>query len=656
MPALAQRDGDDQSNALPKDRAGWVKRLTQISEPQGSDWWVLDQFLQLPHEPMRDIAVELWKGPVSDKLKHQLLNRLPYDRSRGYFSEGDYVDKTEPNPYLLDMLHLGAMDKSPEVRQTAFNALFQIAVTDFKDQESYLAWRKSLIGQPVAQLVENNCRALVRDFQQATGTQKEMYLARLNRLIFQTGTFSLSANGLARKGVIAPGLIGVRRRTARDAGLMHALATLLDSEPPVELGQKIIWFLSHFQAEASDLAPMESGLRRLLTRMVAQKKPMDHAGIWLLAQNTQDWAMELLLKVVEKDYPGPSPWVLNQALAETRDARAIPVLIAMLEVSDPFSSDQIQRGLRRLTRAGYLPEQDADWWRDWWLKNKHTFPAEVRARPIPELSLSAGQAEFSLRRRARRYAIEDDPKRSYLLLTPGLVLPRARPAEPRLTSSDTFADIAADVRPGLIVVLSDRCRDFDALKKRWEGILTNELKGKYAIALAIPSEIDPQALWPTRHARPEKAEQPILTEVFTQQIVADVRRRIPVRTDRIFLLGAGEGGLAAYACSLEPQTPFAGFLLFSAVFRSAQLPALTAARHRRYFILHHPYDRARPHFLAVAARQLLQKAGASVQLQSLPAEPAAAGAPPPQPTEAHISGAQLFGALQWLETRPNLKN
>ena len=86
---------------------------------------------------------------------------------------------------------------------------------------------------------------------------------------------------------------------------------------------------------------------------------------------------------------------------------------------------------------------------------------------------------------------------------------------------------------------------------------------------------------------------------------------------RVFLHGAADSGLAAYACSLTETTPFRGFYIHDAPFRSTQLPALTHAKGRRYFLQQSEDDKAQPLWMADVARKMLADRGATVKLASL---------------------------------------
>ena len=80
------------------------------------------------------------------------------------------------------------------------------------------------------------------------------------------------------------------------------------------------------------------------------------------------------------------------------------------------------------------------------------------------------------------------------------------------------------------------------------------------------------------------------------------------------------GGLAAYSCSLQPQTPFRGFSMLAAEFHSAQLPPIDAAKGRRYSLEASKADKTPPYFLTTSAQSLLTKAGATVALIPVPGD------------------------------------
>ncbi len=134
------------------------------------------------------------------------------------------------------------------------------------------------------------------------------------------------------------------------------------------------------------------------------------------------------------------------------------------------------------------------------------------------------------------------------------------------------------------------------------------------------------------------------TESFLNDVVADVSARYPIDPARLILHGVGEGGLAAYGCSLSASTPFRGFYILASPFKTAKLPPLTRAKGRRYLIQQSKDDKIVPYFQAAAAEDLLKKQAALVKLVVTKGEHGYKFAESPW--------EQVAQAIGWLEGKP----
>ena len=69
------------------------------------------------------------------------------------------------------------------------------------------------------------------------------------------------------------------------------------------------------------------------------------------------------------------------------DSKAIPYLIAAMDAdaNDKLTYDIGYHGLDGLTGVPYDSSHDANWWKDWWQKNKSRFPEEVRSLDIEKI-------------------------------------------------------------------------------------------------------------------------------------------------------------------------------------------------------------------------------------------------------------------------------
>jgi predicted esterase len=224
--------------------------------------------------------------------------------------------------------------------------------------------------------------------------------------------------------------------------------------------------------------------------------------------------------------------------------------------------------------------------------------------------------------------INSDPKRSYVLLSPGGrgYYPRrfVRHADgtihlqaPGRSVDPTDKNAPAVSSAGLLVVLPPAGND-EQTSAFWSDVMRSVLKGRYYVAVAVAPQWEgvPSMSWLTENTLKQVKEARFSTEAFTADIVHDVSAQYNIDPQRIFLHGAAESGLAAYACSLSETTPFRGFYIHDAPFRSTQLSSLARARGRRYFLQQSEDDKAEPLWMADVARKMLTDKGATVKLAS----------------------------------------
>ena len=149
----------------------------------------------------------------------------------------------------------------------------------------------------------------------------------------------------------------------------------------------------------------------------------------------------------------------------------------------------------------------------------------------------------------------------------------------------------------------------------WKDIAHNVFKDHYLIALPVAPRwsADQKLTWLTTENKKDEKQAKFTTETLTADIVKDVVATYAPDPARIFLHGTADSGPAVYAASLEPSTPFKGFYLLSAPFKSAGLP-LKLARGRRYLLQNSREDKINPYLMATAAQKILVDNGAAVKL------------------------------------------
>lgn len=556
---------------LPKDRAAMTEQL--IGHAQESYLANLELSKAKPEEAF-EIARDNWKNVNGAAAKQMLL----------------YVFVRSDNPHMLEILDMGASDTNASVAYQAYDMLQNFAYRNFiNDPAAYRTWRDRVKGKPLEDIVIEGCKAFVEQYTRADDVERTSLLNILMRLEFG------ETSALAR----------VRRQAALDAGILTGLEKAL--APPVPINPTVIYIVRNLQ-------PDEAFVKRAVLPLTTKNSPqyIRYAAASILGAVKSAWASDLLFNMLMDDYPSSDSWIFLQALSTATDPHLIPKMIALLEADDSQDTGQILGlALRRLTGNKVDRMHDGGWWHIWWDRNKTEFPEDVQALPFPKVTVrkSLESNGFYIRRRAELHLLGDDPQRAYWLLCPAYISPTTAQAGP---------PVAPPRKPtfGLIVALADGAGNGEDLTDFWQDAIQKSLKDGYFVALPIApkwSARQPTA-WITRQNIAQVKEARFSTEAFLDDIVKDVKERYPIDPSRLFLHGVGEGGLAAYTCSLNDTTQFKGFYILSSPFKTAQLPSLTHAKGRRYLIQQSKEDKRTPYFQAAAADELLRKQAAVVKL------------------------------------------
>ena len=608
LATIAPRAAADQ---IPTDKEGWITTLGKMAF-QATDYTTLQLFVQSDPEMVYAALRDGWPRIQSVTVRQFLIQML-LSGAGARIVNGRIDDSYTPNPHLLDILALGLSDVSAQVKAAASQALGEIAFREIKTQDQLQEWRKAAGNQPVGDLIDAGCRSAVKSLAASEGAEKEKALRFLLTIRFYTGRFTSRVNAASvTRGVSAAGLVARRRRAALSGGLLDVVAQSLKPDNPPLIRQLAVKVLAHLAPDDAALAKIEPDLRTAASDTLGR---VDAFEVYeLLGQVKSRWATDLLIdRIAQGD---PNRTAIAVVLGNSGDARAIPSLIALYDTTSPpdYSSQVVEQSLSQLTHVPYQfsGDHDGDWWRDWWEAHKGQFPSEVRDMPIPTFTGVHRSTGFSPRRHVERRVLDTKPEHQYLLISPGLIFLPSAPAH-----------------PGLVVVLTEH--PYNAANTRnWQDIAGRAWNGRYLVALV---------------ARP--ATPPGVDDVAAPRLVAatvkDAIARASVDSKHVYLYGEAGAGLSVYACSLEKETVFRGFVLDTAPFRPAQLPPLKAARGRRYYLLHLKSDRTTPYFLAAAAESLLKKQGAAVMLTPIEA----GGVYPAVHTAIWISA--MSRAVQWLE-------
>ena len=585
------------NDPLPTDAAGMTEQL--ITRAQTSLRANVELAKTKPNETF-EIVRDHWKDLKSADAKRMLL----------------FTIVRSDNPHMLDILEIGTKDTDPTIQTLAFQLLQNFSFRNFlKEPAAYQTWRAEIAGKPLAKVVESGCTAFAKQFLQATDAQRPSLLNVVASLDFYN----------------ASELTSVRRKAALDAGLQSGLAKFVATPPVTGLDVSYIQLCCQV---LRSLQPDEAFIKKSIAPLTDTKFPpyvRRDAAIMLGTVNSS-WASDRLFEMLLEPAPIVERAIFISNLGNSSNPYLIPKIIGVLENSQsPKETRPLVFALSRMTKANPLPAQDGASWHAWWDSNKSRYPQDVQAIPIPKVRIPpaldaqppplppvkmnpALEAQgFLLRAHPERHQLDGD-HRAYWLLSPPHIALTNRP--------NAVVSTLPDRKFGLIIVLADGVGSEQGLIDFWQDVIHKSLKDGYFVAVPIAPRwsASQPSLWLTEQNVGQVKEARFTTESFVNDIAADVSKHNPINPDRIFLHGVGEGGLAAYACSLSANTPFRGFYLLSAPFKTNQLPPLATARGRRYLIQQSKDDKITPYFQATAANELLRKQNALVNLISTQGE------------------------------------
>ncbi|HLJ54698.1 MAG TPA: hypothetical protein VKT77_06625 [Chthonomonadaceae bacterium] len=594
----------------PGTAAEWAAVLTRRPLTTGPGYAQLVEFVRSDPEVVYGALREAWPK-IDGQVDRRCILALLKDGPPPGHSGAGRPEPFAPNPHLLEILALGLDDPSAEIRGLAADTLSGIAVQDVKTRQEYDRWREEIGPGTCAVVMERAIHRAVAAIDSGPDEVRAEAYDRLLRVRFHGGYWLNFTQKSIARGITTGGLYDIRRDLVTRAGMLEILVRDLRPESHPAIRQRALRLTAEFVPDAAALARMEPDIRREAPTLLRRRDAL--AVYNLLRYIHEPWVTDMLLERVAAIEPTDIPTIgmAADALGLTGDPRGIPSLIALYDIAEPASylGQTVERSLALLTGAGFKPaaDHDGDWWRDWWQDHRGEFPT-ARDLPYPRLSGVRRPEGFSLRRHAERRSLGAGGE--YWLASPGIV-----------------AAGSAATRAGLIVAIVPGPLSREACRV-WQDRAATALDGRYLVALVqAPSG--------------EKAEQPTVRfSVVVAAAVRDAQGRTPIDRRRVFIVGERETGMEACSCALEPNASFAGCVLLDSPFRTAGLPALGAARGRRFAIVADRSSRNAPYVLSEAGAEILKRHGASVQLI-----PAAA-------TEVTLL-AGLKNAVRWLEGSAN---
>lgn len=558
-----------------------VQKFLALEIEETNRYQILREFQDIDPKIGLDALSEAWPKLRSD-AKLSLMNTF----------------LAAANPYILGVFHLGATDQSLAVQNFALSAVETVSFRTFNDDyNAYLEWYNRNHTKKLESVLTEGVKAFSEEMAKAGEDQREFYMSQL-----------------LNKNFVSPTRIAsMRRKAVMATTILETAGSWLSADGSPNLTSQIIQFLRIIR-------PDEQFMRKYALPLASKDNPPNirEQAISLFASPDSKWATDTLLKMFVEEYPEPITSTLGMVLSQIGDPRIIPTMIGMLEADNTREGImQLGNVLANVTGVLVLDNHDAAWWREWWKRNNMRFPPDVRKMPFPKLVLKKRVPPPGFvdptQPRAETRLIGNDPQKSYWVVVPPGRYPRNRNnrfvgnEEPRLSLSDGL---------GVIVVL-DENGNGAALVSLWTEILRSlPNANSYCIILPVGPRwnTEQKIAWVTSSTKKLVQGAQFTTESFVREILTDVAKVYTIDPKRVFLHGVGEGGLAAYSCALEPDTPFKGFYILASPFRSAQLPPLKNAKGRRIFIHHSKDDRFAPYLTAAAAQKILGEHGATVKL------------------------------------------
>ena len=592
------------------DRAAWPKLL---ADPWQNHLEIEEYALKSPETSFDDLKA-MWKAYGNPDGKKYLL----------------HLYANPANPRVFDILDLGMTDSSGWVQDEANDLLADYSFHNYRyNLQGYADWRKQSAGKTLEAVIVENERAALTEIAQAKSGQITDSLQPLEHVHYDGKT---PCGTLRRQAALAGGLEDSLTRWLAPDAWKNAGKNAGPNQPHTAAVHALsVW---------RNLAPDEEATRRVVFPLLAKTNPVDirDGAFQAIAAQRSPWSVETLLQALPGEYPEGLWKTIVLGLGRQDDPRLIPTLIAIMDADDSADvAETVSEALRIVTKTDQ--REDNVGWRRWWAQHKADYPAAVAAMPFPKLTLARTDGLF-LRRKMEWRQINGDPQQTYLLISPGLALPSKMAPK---TAALTVPKAAGEMGTGLLVVLADPDSGIANANDFWMEAAQKALKGNYLVALPVPPKwgVEQNPLWVTEKDRASVKNVRFTTEQFLATIAADVCARYPARRDHIFLAGVAGSGLSVYAVSLAPVTPFRGFYLLDSPFSSAQLPPLTGAKGRKYFLQQDPASKANPFWKAQAARQMLVRQGASVTLSNFGKDR----------TQMSPSNQEQIGqAIHWLET------
>jgi RNA polymerase sigma factor (sigma-70 family) len=370
-----------------------------------------------------------------------------------------------------------------------------------------------------------------------------------------------------------------------------------------------------------ELKPSPADLQALYDKLVQSlaEKKNNSAYAWRVQQllaliqadlGHQDKSLEHFRKALDaypdKTYSEPSKHSFFQHLANEAAAK----------VWELHGVEEAEKFILKLFKESHKFQYFYD---SWWREQYAAKGQDARFRPlllevikVYEAKAESDKENGDLYRTYRRQLKVDlesggepearnadrDPMKKYYVLKPGSLAPGQR--LPLLLILPGGPGQAVEVLPFARRLLAEAGRD-------------------YVLALLSAPVWEPgnpnRIVWPKQGDGIAAAK--FTTETFVKAVYEELTREGRADGKRALVFGWSSGGPPVYATALSAEMPpFAGYYVLASVFRPDWLPPLDGARGKRFYLQQGTTDRVTAIHWARTAKQMLEKHGAQVQLES----------------------------------------
>ncbi|MEM7201697.1 MAG: permease prefix domain 1-containing protein [Planctomycetota bacterium] len=278
--------------------------------------------------------------------------------------------------HALELLTLQVDDPDEEVQAAARARLSHYAMIDFEaDPGAFVPWWERYRDRSTADALAESTRAFAARVQ---GLSEADAVAVLQQRLEMSPL---------RSPEFAKALGVDLAKVWQASGLREPLERLVMS--PAAEAQLTGW--RALAATGGD----EDFLRRHAAPLLAApgdlSPAMQRAVYRTVGRSQSEWATQALKRamLVTPVRGDDSFYDIARELGARDDPSLIPTMIGMIEADDTYATIYGIGwfGLHKLTGVPFGESHNGKWWRDWWRKNRGSFPATVRDLTIPHIEI-----------------------------------------------------------------------------------------------------------------------------------------------------------------------------------------------------------------------------------------------------------------------------